>query len=139
MNLSAPPCCYAPSFISQVKKGHHPAGVTGGRVALCGVVVETVVCGNDGANAARPLVVRLDDGTGCLDCAYFRADKHELGAALRLGDALQVNGTLNTFRDEIQLRADAVRRVSDANFETLWISRVVYCSTRKENLSGDGP
>jgi hypothetical protein len=29
-------------------------------------------------------------------------------------------------RGQLQLRCDAVRRVKDPNFETLWINRIIY-------------
>ena len=117
------PVCYSPFFVSQLR------GDLSARVAVCGVVVDTVSsCGHP----SRPLLIRLDDGTGCLDCVYFQPDKDALFASLRLGTALQVNGTVSVFRERIQLRCDAVRRVTDINFETLWINRVIYCNERRK-------
>jgi hypothetical protein len=122
MNQSAVVPCYSPVFISQLNTDQSA------RVAVCGIVVDTV---HSISNPSRPLVILLDDGTGCLDCAYFQPDKDALFASLGLGDALQVNGTVGVFRGQMQLRCDAVRRVKDVNFETLWINRVIYCSKRE--------
>ena len=113
--------CHTPVFISEL---HRETDRLMNQVALCGVVVDiiAVVAGS----LTRPLVIRLDDGTGCLDCAYFRPDKETIGTSLKLGDAVLITGAVHIYRDQLQLRCEAVRRVTEANFETLWINRVIY-------------
>jgi DNA/RNA endonuclease YhcR with UshA esterase domain len=85
--------CHAPMFISELNKNSDSGNE---HVSLCGIVVD--VNAPAVGHSSRPLVVRLDDGTGCIDCAYFKQDKDQPEIVPKIGASVLVNGVLNSYR-----------------------------------------
>jgi hypothetical protein len=92
--------CHAPMFISELTSGSSEP------VSLCGIVVDVnAAAATAGQPSRRPLIIKLDDGTGCLDCAYFKPDKDQLVPPPPIGASLLVNGVVNAYRQCV-CRAD---------------------------------
>jgi len=75
--------------------------------------------------ASSPLRFVIDDGTGKLPVVMFRPQFLNAGLCSS-GEEAMVRGTIQVFRDNLQIRADDVRRVSDSNMTTAWTNFVIY-------------
>jgi len=86
-------------------------------VSILGTIVDLAVP----SVSSRPLRLVLDDGTGQLPVVHFRSSLE-----LNVGDDVFVRGTVQEFRDELQLKAGEMRRVEDPNMTTVWTNLVVH-------------
>ena len=75
----------------------------------------------------------IDDGTGEVKCVMFRFQEFEHLQSLNLGQCCLVRGILTSFRDTPQIKCESIKLVTDPNFETLWINKLLY---EKKHLSG---
>ena len=90
-----------------------------GEAEVCGVVVDLTPA--QATHPGRPTTLELDDGTGVVRCALFSPPS----ARLSLGSALLVRGKVGSFRGQQQLTVHTVKLVTDPNFDTLWINKVI--------------
>jgi len=90
-----------------------------GEAEVCGVVVDLTP--PQAAHPGRPTTLELDDGTGVVRCVSFSP----FPTRLSLGSAALVRGKVGSFRGHQQLRVHTVKLVTDPNFDTLWINRVI--------------
>ena len=63
----------------------------------------------------------------------FRFQDVEHLHSLKLGQCCLVRGTVTTFRDSSQIKCESIKVVTDPNFETFWINKLLY---EKKHLSG---
>lgn len=101
-----------------------------GDVSCLGTIVDLV---RPDPDSTRPLVLRLDDGTGTIECVQFRPGQD--ARALKIGDDVVVYGAVQVYRDAPQVRVERLARVLDPNLQTLWINQVIYC---KKQCWGSG-
>ena len=91
-------------------------------VSCFGTIVEITGPSSDDLSSNRPLQLVLDDGTGQLCSVYFKPDRADLQARLRIGDDVVVHGTVQLYREAVQLKCDVLKLVSDPNLQSLWIN-----------------
>ena len=103
------------------------------QVTIVGVVVD-ISCPDPELHPNRPLVVRLDDGTGVIKCAMFRHHTLNHLKDIKMGDCFQARGTVNRYFEELQIKCVALKTVIDPNFETLWMNKVISERKLKEWL-----
>lgn len=104
----------------------------GSSFSCYGTIVDITGPGGTGDSISnRPLQIVLDDGTGQLCAVYFKSDRADLQARLRIGDDLVAEGTIQLYRDAIQLKCEGLKMVSDPNLQSLWINQVIFYKTMK--------
>ena len=112
--------------LSKISISSSDAGEAGSSdVSFFGTIIDLIRV-DSSVNSARPMALRLDDGTGTISCVYFRPDKLELQDDIKIGDDLLAYGTIQEYRDSSQLRCEKIKFVSDPNFQSLWINQVIY-------------
>ena len=92
---------------------------------MAGTVVD-IVKPNSQLNPSRPLVLSLDDGTGEVRCVFFGFQNYKLLASSTLGQTFLARGQVSLYREEVQIKCESLKIVTDPNFETLWINKVIY-------------
>ena len=95
------------------------------QVCVAGTVVD-IVKPNSQLNPSRPLVLSLDDGTGEVRCVFFGFQNYKLLASSTLGQTFLARGQVSLYREEVQIKCESLKIVTDPNFETLWINKVIY-------------
>ena len=95
------------------------------QVSVCGVVVD-IVSPNIELHSNRPLVLSVDDGTGVVKCAMFGHYHHSHLRDISLGQCCLVRGTVTQYMNQTQIKCEVIKLVTDVNFETLWINKVLY-------------
>ena len=63
----------------------------------------------------------------------FRFQDIEHLQSLKLGQCCLVRGIVTTFRDYPQIKCESIKLVTDPNFETFWINKLLF---EKKHLSG---
>lgn len=106
---------YKPQFIKDCLS----AGT--GLVTCSGTVVDLVP-----ADTTRPLVFRLDDGTGTIASVLFRPPPE---TNVKIGDDVVIYGVVQSYRDDLQIKCDKMKLIQDPNHHTLWINQVIYYKT----------
>ena len=67
-----------------------------------------------------------DDGTGGVTCVMFGFQDFEHLQSLKLGQCCLVRGVLSTYRNSPQIKCASIKVVTDPNFETFWINKLLY-------------
>ena len=94
-------------------------------VCVSGTVVD-VVMPNSQLNPSRPLVLSLDDGTGEVRCVFFGFQNYKHLTSVTVGQTFLARGLVSFYRDDVQIKCESMKVVTDPNFETLWINKVIY-------------
>ena len=94
-------------------------------VSVCGIVVDVVKPPSD-LTSRRPLVLSLDDGTSEIRCVFFGFQNYKHLTSASLGQCFVARGTVGLFREQLQVKCESLKIVTDPNFETLWINKVIY-------------
>ena len=94
-------------------------------VCVSGTVVD-VVMPNSQLNPSRPLVLSLDDGTGEVRCVFFGFQNFKHLTSVTLGQSFLARGLVSFYREDVQIKCESLKIVTDPNFETLWINKVIY-------------
>ena len=94
-------------------------------VCVSGTVVD-IVMPNSQLNPSRPLVLSLDDGTGEVRCVFFGFQNYKHLTSVTVGQTFLARGLVSLFRDDVQIKCETLKIVTDPNFETLWINKVIY-------------
>ena len=68
-----------------------------------------------------------------MKCVLFRFQDIEHLKSLKLGQCCLVRGFVTTFRDSLQIKCESIKLVTDPNFETFWINKLLY---EKKQLKG---
>ena len=94
-------------------------------VSVCGVVVDIVKPDLE-VHSNRPLTVSVDDGTGEVRCVMFGFQHHKHLINLDIGDCVVVRGVVCEYKNQLQIKCENIKLVTDPNFETLWINKTLY-------------
>ena len=94
-------------------------------MCVSGTVVD-VVMPNSQLNPSRPLVLSLDDGTGEVRCVFFGFQNYKHLTSVTVGQTFLARGLVSFYRDDVQIKCESLKIVTDPNFETLWINKVIY-------------
>ena len=100
-------------------------------VSVSGTVVD-VVMPNSQLSPNRPLVLSLDDGTGEVRCVFFGFQNYKHLTSVTAGQTFLARGLVSLYRDELQIKCETLKIVTDPNFETLWINKVLYEKKRSD-------
>ena len=95
------------------------------QVSVSGTVVD-IVMPNSQLNPSRPLVLSLDDGTGEVRCVFFGFQNFKHLTSVTLGQSFLARGLVSFYREDVQIKCESLKIVTDPNFETLWINKVIY-------------
>ena len=101
------------------------------QVCVTGTVVD-IVKPNSQLNPSRPLVLSLDDGTGEVRCVFFGFQNYKHLTESTLGQTFLARGQVSLYREEVQIKCETLKIVTDPNFETLWINKVIYEKKRSD-------
>ena len=97
-----------------------------GQVSVCGIVVD-IVKPNPDIHSNRPLAISIDDGTGEVRCVMFGFQNYpHLLVNLSIGNCCVVRGVVTKYNNQIQIKSESIKLVTDPNFETLWINKILY-------------
>ena len=104
----------------------------GREVSVCGIVVDVIQPSSE-IHPTRPLVLSLDDGTSEIRCVFFGFHKFEHLSNVSVGQSFLARGSVSVYRQDLQIKCETLKLVTDPNFETLWINKVIY-EKRKKTL-----
>ena len=102
------------------------------QVSVVGVAVD-VVSPDPELHPTRPLVVKLDDGTGVLQCVVFRHQGYPHLGNVKIGDCFLARGVVGQYFQQTQIKCSALKSVDDPDFETLWINKVLLEKKNRES------
>eukprot|EP00092_Neocalanus_flemingeri_P105578 GFUD01135359.1.p1 GENE.GFUD01135359.1~~GFUD01135359.1.p1 ORF type:complete len:140 (+),score=38.27 GFUD01135359.1:25-420(+) len=96
------------------------------QISVIGVAVD-VTNPDPETHPTRPLVVTLDDGTGVVSCVLFGHKELDHLRGVKIGDSFHARGVVmvSQYYQQTQLKCSALKVVTDPNFETLWINKVL--------------
>ena len=95
------------------------------QVSVSGTVVD-IVMPDSQLSPSRPLVLSLDDGTGEVRCVFFGFQNFKHLTSVTLGQSFLARGLVSFYREDVQIKCESLKIVTDPNFETLWINKVIY-------------
>ena len=75
-----------------------------------------------------------DDGTGVVQCCMFGHAHWPHLRSLQLGHCCLARGRVTVYRGAAQLKCDHVKIVTDPNFETLWINKVLFEKRQQQGI-----
>ena len=75
-----------------------------------------------------------DDGTGVVQCCMFGHAHWPHLRSLQLGHCCLARGRVTVYRGAAQLKCDLVKIVTDPNFETLWINKVLFEKRQQQGI-----